>query len=129
MNRRAGVPNFDDEGPSRARRQRSSVLAAFEAFRKLDAPQSLNAATVFLYVCENEGVNTTELAHLCRLSVASVCKIAKAFASAEGGALLEFGDAPTDRRLKLVYLSAAGRALRDELDTLIKAARPIEALG
>jgi DNA-binding MarR family transcriptional regulator len=124
MNRRAGVPQFDED-PATARRQRSTVLAALELFRKLDAPHSLNAATVFLYVCENEGVNTTELAHLSRLSVASVCKIAKAFATLESGGLLEFASTFADKRLKMVYLTPAGRALRAELDTLITAARPI----
>ena len=109
------------------RRQRSTVLAALEIFRKLNTPHSLNAATVFLYVCENEGVNTTELAHLSRLSVASVCKIAKAFSTPEAGGLIEFGGTFADRRLKMVYLTAAGRALRAQLDTLIEAARPIKA--
>jgi DNA-binding MarR family transcriptional regulator len=128
MSRRAGVPQFEEDSTT-ARRQRSTVLAAVEIFRKLNTPHSLNAATVFLYVCENEGVNTTELAHLCHLSVASVCKIAKAFSTPEAGSLIEFAGTFADKRLKMVYLTPSGRALRTELDTLIKAARPITVAG
>src|SRR5215217_4375573 len=43
-------------------RRRSTILAAIEAFRRLDRGISLTNVLVFLYVAENEGLSVSELA-------------------------------------------------------------------
>ena len=62
------------------KRERDSLLAALELFRELDTPQSTNALALFLYVCENEGVNMSELAYVSRLHVATAARLARALA-------------------------------------------------
>ena len=110
-------------------RERDTVLSALELLRALGVPHTLNASIIFLYICENEGLNATELAQTSRLPLPSACKIAAAFAR-EGalpnsGPLIEFRGSSSDRRLKLIHLTAQGRSMRDELDRLILNARTI----
>ena len=112
------------------KRERDSLLAALELFRELDTPQSTNALALFLYVCENEGVNMSELAYVSRLHVATAARLARALAGEDeaapvADALLEFRATDEDKRLKFVHLSPRGRELRDQFDAIIARATPI----
>ncbi len=118
------------------RRERNTLLGAVEKFRGLGLPESLNTMVLFLYVCENEGLNMSELAFVSRLHVATAARLARTIAgedsdetgpAAEAQRLFEFRAAPHDKRLKFVFLTEAGRALRDELEGLISAAVPIRS--
>lgn len=112
------------------KRERDTLLAAVELFRELDAPQSTNALALFLYVCENEGVNMSELAFVSRLHVATAARLARVLAGEDEtmparDALFEFRASPEDKRLKFVHLTGRGRELRDRFESLIARAAPI----
>lgn len=107
------------------RRRRNSVLAALEAARKADPSLSSTGLLVFLYVCENPGLNVRELAQVAGLTEATASRAALALA--EGPALLSGEPNPRDGRGKILFPSEAGAALRDRIDGLIAEARPIGA--
>ncbi len=116
-------------------RERNTLLAALELFRDLDIPRGLTTLTMFLYVCENEGLNVSELAHICCLDVASTARIVKVLAGGvpeedvrKSAMLFDLGTSPMDKRIRTVFLSENGRALRDQLEQLIAKAAPIQVL-
>jgi DNA-binding MarR family transcriptional regulator len=113
-------------------RERDSLLAALELFRELNAPRSLTTLILFLYVCENEGLNVSELAEIGRIQVAGAARLTKTLAGKvpeepvpPRSVLFELRSSPEDRRLRFVHLSEHGRALRDQLERLIARATPI----
>jgi DNA-binding MarR family transcriptional regulator len=113
-------------------RRRDSILAALELFRKLTPDLWINNVLTFLYVCENEGLNIKELAQLARLSEPTASRSIRSFATPETpGAmkpclgLVELVENPEDGRGRLIYLTAAGRALALEIEAVISEARPI----
>jgi len=113
-------------------RRRNTILEALELFRSASAPRSFSSFVLFLYACENEGLTFSELAELGGMSVASASRIIHSMigrlAEPECGIdppLLAVGGSAADRRLKALYLSEEGRALRDALERLIAAAHPI----
>jgi hypothetical protein len=115
-------------------RQRDSLLAALELFRALKVHRSLTTLILFLYVCENEGLNVSELALASGLQLAGAARLVKMLAGEvpeepipPEAVLFELRSTPEDRRLRFIYLSARGRALRDELDGLIARAVPIRS--
>ncbi|MDO1558633.1 hypothetical protein Q0812_04220 [Brevundimonas sp. 2R-24] len=81
----------------------------------------------FLYVCENEGLNLTELAVVARLSGPRTTRIVKALSgvSEPWPALIEAREIPDDRRSRSLHLTPAGRDLLDRLDRIIAQAAPI----
>ncbi len=114
------------------KRERNAILSALEIFRTIDVPRNFYSMIVFLYVCENEGLNVSELAFVTRMRVATVARIVKVLAGdvAEEqvepqNVLFEFRASDQDRRLKFVYLTERGRRLRDDLEGLIASANPI----
>lgn len=112
-------------------RRRNSLLQLVEHFRTLDPEIVVNDILVFMYVCENEGLNITELARLARLTEATASRRARALASPD----IPFPVAPSmglvdifqgeDGRQRLLYLTAKGREMRDTVDRLIAAAVPV----
>ena len=113
-------------------RRRNTILAALEVFRGEDLPRSLSSFLLFLYVCENEGLTVSELAHVTRTSVAMTARIVKMLAGdttetplAPERSIFMLRDSPLDRRLKLVHLSSRGRLLRNRFEALIEEASPI----
>jgi DNA-binding MarR family transcriptional regulator len=114
------------------RRDRDSLLAALELFRGIEVPRSLTTLILFLYVCENEGLNVSELALAGGIQVAGAARLVKTLAGlvpeepvAPEAVLFELKSTPRDRRLRFIHLSPRGRALRDQLETLIARATPI----
>ena len=112
-------------------RRRNSLLQALEQFRALDPGLVLTDLVVFLYVCENEGLNVKELAGVSRLTEATTSRRARALGEADApGAMAPAvglveamqGD---DGRARLIYLTEKGRRMRDQLQGLITAADPI----
>jgi DNA-binding MarR family transcriptional regulator len=111
-------------------RRRSAVLQAIEMFRRIGPSGGLNAAALFLYACENEGLTMSELADISRLPTASASRLIRKLARQdlpEDGdvELLDLRPSSVDRRVTEVFLSDRGRALRDSLDGVIAAATPI----
>lgn len=112
-------------------RRRNSLLQLVEHFRTLDPEIVVNDILVFLYVCENEGLNITELARLARLTEATASRRARALASPD----IPFPVAPSmglvdifqgeDGRQRLLYLTDKGRETREIVDRLIGAAIPV----
>jgi DNA-binding MarR family transcriptional regulator len=112
-------------------RRRNSLLQALECFRAMDPGLVITDLLVFLYVCENEGLNVKELAQVSRLTEATASRRARALGEPEApgamapavGLLEAFqGD---DGRARLIYLTEKGRRVRDQLQHLIGAADPI----
>jgi DNA-binding MarR family transcriptional regulator len=113
-------------------RRRNCILEALELFRERYALVTVRPLIVFLYVCENEGLNVSELAHVSDMSVSVAARLARALlapsapdAMEPAAGLLEFRASPRDARIKFIHLTDQGRALRAELDQLIGQAAPI----
>lgn len=114
-------------------RRRNSMLQALELFRAMDPGLVITDLVVFLYACENEGLNVKELALVARLTEATASRRARALGEPDApgamspavGLLEAFqGD---DGRARLIYLTEKGRRVRDQLQQIINAADPITA--
>ena len=112
-------------------RRRNSLLQALEQFRAMDPGLVITDLIVFLYVCENEGLNVKELANVTRLTEATASRRARALgepdapgAMAPSVGLLEAFQGE-DGRARLIYLTEKGRRVRDQLQRIIAAADPI----
>ncbi len=112
-------------------RRRNSLLQALEQFRAMDPGLVITDLVVFLYICENEGLNVKELAAVSRLTEATASRRARALgepdapgAMAASVGLVEafLGD---DGRARLIYLTEKGRRVRDQLQRIFGAADPI----
>jgi len=110
-------------------RRRNTVLETMERLRALGEGMTFNAMLVFMYICENEGINVSELAQVCRMTEATASRSARALTSPNtAGALppslglVELRQDPFDGRGRLLFLTAAGRKLRDAVDESIRAA-------
>lgn len=112
-------------------RRRNSLLQSLEQFRALDPGLVMTDLLVFLYVCENEGLNVKELAQVSQLTEATASRRARALGEPDApgamppsvGLLEAFqGD---DARARLIYLTEKGRRMRDQLQRTIGAADPI----
>lgn len=119
---------------SGAPRRRNACLAVLEKLRRTCGEMSVSETVAFLYVCENEGINIRELAQLAGLSASSASRTARRLASpgarfalAPSFGLVELRLQPGDGRGRILYLTALGRALRDELDQIIAAGALIGA--
>jgi DNA-binding MarR family transcriptional regulator len=112
-------------------RRRNSLLQALEQFRSMDPGLVITDLLVFLYVCENEGLNVKELASVARLTEATTSRRARALGEPDApGAMspavgLVEAYQGDDGRARLLYLTEAGRRMRDQLQRLIDAADPI----
>jgi DNA-binding MarR family transcriptional regulator len=124
----------DSFSPMTPPRERNTVLAALELFRSLDLPRTQTSMLLFLYVCENEGLNVTELAEVSRMQVAGAARVTRALAGGledepapPQSVLFELRTDSKDRRLRFVHLSDRGREVRDQLEALIERGAPIVA--
>ena len=113
-------------------RHRDSLLEAALLFGALEPVATLRQFVVFLYICENEGLNVQELSQVAGLPQTTASRVARSLGPPESewadGARLGLVDAflnPADSRSHVLRLTAEGRQLRDELDRLIGRATPI----
>ena len=112
-------------------RRRNSLLQALEQFRSMDPGLVITDLLVFLYVCENEGLNVKELASVARLTEATTSRRARALGEPDApGAMspavgLVEAYQGDDGRARLLYLTEKGRHVRDQLQDIIGAADPI----
>lgn len=88
---------------------------------------SLGQLAAFLHTARNEGVRMTELADLCRESVANTSRYVRSMTAAdypgslgEAYGLLELQRGANDARVRHVLLSADGRALLEALDLALE---------
>lgn len=109
-------------GPAPARR-RNVVLETLELFRARDANVRLSTVVAFLYLCENEGFCISELAAAAAMSLATASRAARSLAMPGApGALapaLGLAELRPDGKVHALYLTEAGRELRDRLDLAI----------
>lgn len=117
-----------------ASRRRNAVLETMERLRALGDGMTLNAMLVFMYVAENEGINVSELAQICRTTEATASRSARALAAPDSPAalppalgLIELRQDPFDGRGRLLFLTAGGRRLRDSIDDAIRRGATIAA--
>ena len=120
------------EAPAATMRRRNTGLDIMERLRAQGEGMTFNAMLVFMYVAENEGINVSDLARVCRLTEATASRSARALATRDApGALppyiglLDLRPDPHDGRGRLLVLSDRGRELRDQIDTVIREARTI----
>lgn len=106
------------------RRRRNACLASLEHLRRSCSDLSFSDAIAFLYVCENEGINLSELAQLAGLSSSAVSRCAHRLAALD---LLIIDRQDRDGRGRIVRLTSRARALRFELNDLVLEATPILA--
>jgi DNA-binding MarR family transcriptional regulator len=118
------------------RRRRNSCLAVIETMRRSWGDVSLNEAVTFLYICENEGVNLSELIQLTGLSLSSASRASRRLLSKDAAhalppalGLVAVAVQSTDKRSRVFFLTDAGRAARDEMNAIIAAAVPIVRLN
>lgn len=88
---------------------------------------SLGQLAAFLHTARNEGVRMTELADLCRESVANTSRYVRSMTAAdypgslgEAHGLLELQRGAHDARVRHVLLSADGRALLEALELALE---------
>lgn len=113
-------------------RYRNSLLDAVLTFSELDTRVSLRELIVFLYICENEGLNIQELSALAKLPQASTSRAARALGTVESEwatrsklGLVDVFLHPADGRSHVLRLTARGHALRACFDGIIARATPI----
>jgi hypothetical protein len=116
-------------GPAQSRR-RNALLEALEFFRCADPNIRLSTVLAFLYLCENEGFCVSELAAAAGMTLATASRAARSLAASDApGALppaLGLAELRAEGKVRALYLSAAGRALRDRLDETIVRATTIQ---
>lgn len=117
-----------------SRRRRNSVLAALELFRTLELPRGFNAMLLFLYVCENEGANVSEIAQVAHMDVPGAARLIKVMAGlvpeepiAPDKVVFELRASPRDKRVRFVHLTDHGMRVRDTVEAMIADAVPIGA--
>jgi len=115
-------------------RARNAVLQAIALFKAMDARVSVNEVICFLYAAENEGLTVQDMADIAGMTQSTASRSLRALGAAESPwsqppalGLLEAYLNPADARSHVIHLTAAGRALRDRLDAIIRDARPIVA--
>lgn len=114
-------------------RRRDSLLEALEAFRAVHPAISIVHVLAFLYVCENEGLNVSELAELCQTTCATASRTAHALARPQRGmkgdiipALVDIRPNPRNPKGRIIGLTDAGLQVRETLDALIASRVPIQ---
>lgn len=112
--------------PAPAPRRRSTALQVLELFRALDPGARLPMAVAFLYICENEGLCVSELAQVSQFNMAMASRAARSLAErGDPGALepaLGLVRLEPHGRIRALYLTVRGSALKDRLDRAIQEA-------
>jgi DNA-binding MarR family transcriptional regulator len=111
-------------------RRRSCILEAIEQCRKLEPSVNLSQLIAFLYICENEGLSTAELAVVMRTSRATASRVARSLTAADYhltlppsvGWVAPSKDAAA-AQYKGLHLTKAGLELRRRLDEIIAEGR------
>jgi len=107
-------------------RRRNSVLDALELYQALGAPGGLVSLVAFLYLCENEGLCISELAAVAGLNMAAASRAAHSLARSEESGGLEptpgLVELRQSGRVRALFLTQAGRDLRDRIDSRIRRA-------
>lgn len=110
-------------------RPRDSLLEAMTVLKALDPRISVNEIVAFLYTCENEGLSVQDLAYVARLTQSTASRSLRALGPPDSDwaqppalGLVEPFLNPNDARSHVIHLSDKGRALRDRLDEMIRAA-------
>lgn len=115
--------------PGPGLRRRNALLEALEMFRDRDPNIRLSTVLAFLYLCENEGFCISELAVAADMTLATASRAARSLAAAgTDGALapaLGLAELRSAGRVRALYLTPAGQALRARLDAAIVQATPI----
>ncbi len=112
-------------------KRRNAVLRVLELFRKQSEDLVLSDLIVFLYICENEGINVTELAQVSRLTEATASRRSRALAvETMPGAIppaigLVEAFQGEDGRQRLIFLTPKGRELRNQIADIIEEASPL----
>jgi DNA-binding MarR family transcriptional regulator len=113
-------------------RHRDSVLEALEILRGAEPAISLTHTLAFLYICENEGLNISELAAVCRTTMATASRTARALTAPTApdtmkpsAGWVESRTNPADSKGRVLFLTEAGRQLRAQIDVVIHARQPI----
>ncbi|MBX7247563.1 MAG: hypothetical protein K1X35_00765 [Caulobacteraceae bacterium] len=115
-----------------ARRRRNSLLQSLEFFRDLHPGLVVADLIAFLYICENEGLNITELAQLGRFTGATASRRARALAGPDTPSprppslgLVQIYEGDDDARARQLFLTGKGREARDAVGALIAEAIPV----
>jgi len=113
-------------------RRRNSFLQLLEHFRELHPGLVVADLVAFLYICENEGLNITELAQLGRFTGATASRRARALAGPDTPSprppslgLVEIYEGGDDGRARQIFLTHKGRAARDAISEMITRAIPL----
>lgn len=108
-------------------RRRDSLLEALELLRAAEPAISLTHTLAFLYICENEGLNVSELAAVCRMTIATASRTARALTAPgapdslrPAAGWVESRPNPTDSKGRVLFLTEQGAQLRDQLDLIIR---------
>lgn len=112
-------------------RQRNALLEGLELFRDIYPGITIGNMIAFLYTCENEGLTILDLAQVTGFYLATASRTIRAFLEPDADGVLspELGlvEIVPSPRGKALYLTEAGRRLRDELQGIIAEAAPIAA--
>lgn len=114
-------------------RRRDTILAGLEAFRGVDPGITVTGIVTFLYVCENEGISMTELASIAGLRTATASRAIRALGvpGVRGSlppalGLVDVRNFGPHLNSKTLFLTDAGRGLKDRLNGLIRDAVAID---
>ena len=109
-----------------ATRSRRVLVEALALFRSLNPTITVNEIATFLHACDNEGLTIQELADMARMTEPTASRSIRSFgppgsewARAPACGLVEAFLNPNDGRSRVVHLTAAGRAIREQLDEII----------
>lgn len=102
----------------------SKISAALSAVSRCCRDDNLGCITVFLRVCEHNGVWFKDLVYLCDLSEAKVSRSVEALRLSGKNGLVDVRRHPTDGRRRLIFLSEEGVRLREEMEHILAADRP-----
>ena len=115
------MPEFSSD---QERQTFRSLFNVFEVMRDQDADMSISQATVFFWVCLNEGRTQADLrqnlgmpSSTASRSLAALSKVHRL--GKAGLDLIEWTESVTDRRQKELYLTRKGIALRNRLVSFI----------
>lgn len=115
------------DSPAATMRRRNAGLDIMERMRAQGEGMTFNAMLVWMYVAENEGINVSDLARVCRITEATASRSARSLAApgSQGAlppslGLLELRPDPYDGRGRLLFLTATGRKLREVIDASIR---------
>ncbi len=115
------MPDFSRD---QERQSFRSLFNVFEVVRDQDSDMSISQATVFFWVCLNEGRTQADLRQSLGMPSSTASRSLAALSKMhrlgkEGLDLIEWVECATDRRQKELYLTRKGTALRNRLVSLV----------